>query len=91
MHVDSVYTLLGGFTAWKNEVLYPDLTDETTDEERIANKRRRMLSTFFGGEPGNNSVGRAQKGSSPKSQPHRRPIRPPTKLEKDKPQLRFVC
>jgi len=50
-HYDSVYTLLGGFSGWKEKILYPALNAGATDEEKKDVERRKTLSLFFGGEP----------------------------------------
>lgn len=50
-HFDSVYTLLGGFNGWKEEILYPILKTDALNKEKNYLARRKALSYFFGGEP----------------------------------------
>ncbi len=49
--VERVYTLSGGFAAWRREVMYPLLANDTSSHAREENERRETLSRFFGGVP----------------------------------------
>lgn len=48
---ESVFTLLGGFQGWKNNVLYPTLRHVATSEEKKQFEKREQLSKYFGGSP----------------------------------------
>lgn len=88
-HYDSVYTLLGGFQGWKEEILYPALDAGTTAAEAQTVERRKLLSLFFGGEPSFTSPDSSkrksarQNNSPPKQQP-------PVKVKKEE-ELRYRC
>ncbi len=47
----SVFTLLGGLDAWKNEVLFPVMPQQATPEQRARFDRAAQLARFFGGQP----------------------------------------
>jgi rhodanese-related sulfurtransferase len=47
----SVYTVLGGLDAWKDEVLYPALPAQASALERARFERAAAVARFFGGEP----------------------------------------
>ncbi|MEX1276849.1 MAG: rhodanese-like domain-containing protein [Bacteroidota bacterium] len=86
---DSVYTLLGGFQGWKEEVLYPTLNAGITEAERQDVERRKMLSLFFGGEPSlisqeGSKRESARRNNSPPKQ------KPPVKVKKEE-ELRYRC
>lgn len=46
-----VYMLLGGLTAWKEDVLFPALPAGATPEQVADFQRREAVATFFGGSP----------------------------------------
>jgi len=46
-----VYMLKGGLEEWKDQVLFPVMADNPTSDQRASDERRRVLSTFFGGQP----------------------------------------
>ena len=87
---DSVYTLLGGFQGWKEEILYPALNAGATEAETQDFERRKILSLFFGGEPtvisqeGSKSKSAGQDKSLPKQNP-------PVKVKKEEEKLRYQC
>jgi 3-mercaptopyruvate sulfurtransferase SseA len=89
-HYDSVYTLLGGFNGWKEEILYPALDAGATEVEKQDVKRRKMLSLFFGGEPMVNSQETSKKKSV---RQHQSPQKqnPPVKVKKEEEKLRYQC
>ncbi|MBF8295468.1 MAG: rhodanese protein [Bacteroidetes bacterium] len=87
-HYDSVYTLLGGFSGWKEEILYPTLHAGATEEKKDV-ERRKTLSLFFGGEP----TVISQETSKKKSvRQHQSPQKqnPPVKAKKGE-ELRYQC
>ena len=87
---DSVYTLLGGFQGWKEEILYPTLKAGTTEAETQDVERRKMLSLFFGGEP----TVISQEGSKRKPAGQGKPPpkqNPPVKVKKEEEKLRYQC
>jgi hypothetical protein len=45
-----VYMLKGGLEEWKDQVLFPVLAESPTPDQRASDERRRVLSTFFGGQ-----------------------------------------
>lgn len=45
------YMLLGGLQAWKDEVLFPVLSDDAAPEQVAEFERARFVSEFFGGSP----------------------------------------
>lgn len=47
----SVYILKGGMNAWKNEILYPKLADNATQEEKSEFEKVKQISLHFGGMP----------------------------------------
>jgi rhodanese-related sulfurtransferase len=47
----SVYTLRGGFEAWQDEVLFPELAPNPTPFQARQNERRIALAQHFGGQP----------------------------------------
>lgn len=47
----SVYILSGGFNAWKNEILYPKLLANATEEQKMNFEKLKQVSAFFGGTP----------------------------------------
>lgn len=53
----AVYNLKGGLEGWKDEVLYPVLTDGPALEDRERLERAVALSRFFGGGPRAASAG----------------------------------
>ncbi len=48
---DSVYMLLGGLDAWKDDVLFPTLSAGAGPQERAQFERSAALAEFFGGRP----------------------------------------
>jgi rhodanese-related sulfurtransferase len=47
---DSVYMLLGGLDAWKDDVLFPTLPADAGPQERAQFERSAALAAFFGGQ-----------------------------------------
>jgi hypothetical protein len=47
----SVRTLLDGLDAWKNEVLFPVLPQNASDEDRARFERADAVARFLGGQP----------------------------------------
>jgi rhodanese-related sulfurtransferase len=45
------YILDGGLTAWRDEILFPTLTENPTPFQQERDAKRSALSTFFGGTP----------------------------------------
>lgn len=45
-HAD-VYTLKGGLTAWKEDILFPALSEAASPEERVLFAKRKALSEYF--------------------------------------------
>lgn len=87
---DSVYTLLGGFTGWKEEILYPQLKAGVTNEEMKTFEHRRTLSLFFGGKPKIISHDTSKKKSvQQKKSPQKQ--NPPVKFKKEEEKLRDRC
>jgi rhodanese-related sulfurtransferase len=89
-HFDSVYTLLGGFTGWKEEILSPKLAAGATEAEKQEVELRKMLSMFFGGEPAvtprdTTKNIRAVQNQSPTRQ------HPQSKAKKEEEKLRREC
>ena len=46
-----VYLLRGGLEGWKDEVLFPRISDAPTPEQASAFEKKRNVSKFFGGTP----------------------------------------
>lgn len=46
-----VYTLLEGLAAWKDEVLFPVMPQESTPEQQARFERAAQVARFFGGQP----------------------------------------
>ena len=46
-----VYLLRGGLEGWKDEVLFPRISDAPTPEQAAAFEKKRNVSKFFGGTP----------------------------------------
>ena len=46
-----VYMVFGGLRAWKDEILFPILPADASDEEVATFEERRFVSDFFGGTP----------------------------------------
>ena len=87
---DSIFTLLGGFTGWKNEILYPVIQEGKTKEEREIAERRKNLSRYFGGEP----IIVSKKEASATKRPAIKqavPSTPPIKFLKEEEKLRDQC
>ncbi|MEE8594977.1 MAG: rhodanese-like domain-containing protein [Gemmatimonadota bacterium] len=51
MGFPGVYTVLGGFDAWIDEVLYPAAPSATTPESMAEFERAEAVAAFFGGSP----------------------------------------
>ena len=47
----SVYMLKGGLDEWKDQVVFPVVSDNPTPAERARDERLKSMSTFFGGQP----------------------------------------
>ena len=87
---DSVYTLLGGYNGWKEEIVFPALKPGTSVEEIKSFERRKTLSQFFGGEPTIIS----QEPSKIKSDQGKRSTKKqnsPVKFQKEEEKLRDQC
>jgi rhodanese-related sulfurtransferase len=89
-HYDSVTTLLGGFSGWKGEILYPELKAGATEVEKRNVERRRMLSLFFGGEPIIIPEEMSKKNTIHHNQ-SRQKQKPPVRVRKEEEKLRFQC
>ena len=87
---DSVYTLLGGFTGWKEEILYPTIRSNATEEEKKYFERRKTASLFFGGVSKIISKGSIKKNFSPKTKPLQKQTTP-VKFQKEEEKLRDQC
>ena len=87
---DSVYTLLGGFSGWKEEILYPELKAGVTEVEKKNFERRKTLSLFFGGEPMVISQETSKKKSVRQNQSPQK-HKPPVKVKKEEEKLRSQC
>ncbi|MBI2427288.1 MAG: rhodanese-like domain-containing protein [Ignavibacteriales bacterium] len=48
---DSVFTLLGGLTGWEQEILFPVIRPDASDDERKLLERKKELSIYFEGTP----------------------------------------
>ncbi|MBI3112348.1 MAG: hypothetical protein HYZ01_12345 [Ignavibacteriales bacterium] len=46
----NVYTLKGGLNAWKEDILFPVLSETASPEERVLFAKRKALSEYFGRE-----------------------------------------
>ncbi len=86
---DSVFTLLGGFSGWKKEILYPELNAGATEEELKIIEHRKLISLFFGGEP------KIVSRKSVKKKPDTQKISPqqiqPPQFRKEEEKLRDQC
>lgn len=49
----NVYTLLGGLEEWKDGILFPRLSSDSTAEALKLNDRKKQIALFFGGQPVN--------------------------------------
>ena len=47
----SVYMLKGGLDEWKDQVVFPVVSDNPTPVQRARDERLKSMSTFFGGQP----------------------------------------
>ncbi|MFA5834238.1 MAG: rhodanese-like domain-containing protein [Bacteroidota bacterium] len=89
-YYDSVYTLLGGFAGWKEEILYPTLKIDSTYGGINYIRRRKALSYFFGGEPNILSAETALPKTARQKQQPPNPI-PLIKFQKEEEKLRDQC
>lgn len=87
---DSVYTLLGGFAGWNNEILYPTLLETASNEEKHTFERKKMLSHFFGGEPKIVSLSKVKKKPIQRKQ-HPAQQQSPVNFQKEDDKLRDGC
>lgn len=55
-----VYILLGGLTAWTEDVLFPALPEAATPEDAAEVARLERISAFFGGSPRSGAAAPAQ-------------------------------
>ncbi len=46
-----VYSLKGGLDAWKNEILFPEIPENPSSEEKLVVSKAKRVSFFFGGKP----------------------------------------
>lgn len=46
-----VYILKGGMNAWKDEILYPKLSENSTPQEKTRFEKVKQVSLYFGGSP----------------------------------------
>lgn len=46
-----VYSLKGGLDAWKNEILFPEIPENPSSEEKAVVSKMKRVSFFFGGKP----------------------------------------
>jgi rhodanese-related sulfurtransferase len=79
-----VYTLLGGLEEWKQEVLFPSLSEQSSAEDSLLFEKKKEVSRFFGGMPQSGSQGKELKpamqlpkiempaGSSPAAAPKKK-------------------
>lgn len=47
----TVYVLKGGLDEWKEQVLFPILTENPNDFQRARDERLKSMAAFFGGQP----------------------------------------
>ena len=47
----SVYMLKGGLDEWRDQVVFPVVSDNPTPVQRARDERLKSMSTFFGGQP----------------------------------------
>ena len=47
----SVYMLKGGLDEWRDQVVFPVVSDDPTPVQRARDERLKSMSTFFGGQP----------------------------------------
>ena len=59
------YMLLGGLQAWKDEVLFPTLSEDAGAEQAAEFERVRYVSEFFGGTPRSGVAGADETISAP--------------------------
>lgn len=86
---DSVFTLHGGYSGWKKEILYPELRAGVTEEDMKIFEQRKKLSLFFGGEP-KIILGKSLKKKSGPQKIIPQQIQPP-KFQKEEEKLRDQC
>jgi rhodanese-related sulfurtransferase len=46
-----VYILFGGLEEWRDKILFPNLPDNATEEQKAAFEKTKEVSKFFGGSP----------------------------------------
>lgn len=80
----NVYTLKGGLTAWKEDILFPVLSETASPEERVLFAKRKALSEYFRVETP--AVQRDSTTALPKSRP---PV--PVKIEREREKTRDGC
>jgi hypothetical protein len=81
----NVYTLKGGLTAWKEDVLFRALSELASPEERVLFAKRKALSEYFGiKHPG------AQHDTTVAARRKPRPT-PPVKVEAEREKTRDGC
>lgn len=80
----NVYTLRGGLTAWKEDILFPELSASATPEDRALFAKRKALSEYFGMKP---PVVQRDTNAAP-----RKPrLAPPVKVEAEREKTRDGC
>ena len=80
----NVYTLKGGLNAWKEDILFPVLSETASPEERVLFAKRKALSEYFGRET--SQVGRDTTAALTKP----RPV-PPAKVVLEREKTRDGC
>jgi rhodanese-related sulfurtransferase len=80
----NIYTLKGGFTAWKEDILFPANSKTASPEERVRFARRKALSEYFGVKTPAVENGRSIR--TPKHRPAR-----PVNVEGDREKSRDGC
>jgi rhodanese-related sulfurtransferase len=89
-HFDSIYTLLGGFIGWKEEILYPTLKTDDPSEKKDNFERRKILSLYFGGEPTIILKETVKKKTAQQKQQLLKQV-PPIQFQKEEEKLRDQC
>lgn len=88
-NVQNIYTMHGGLSAWRSEILFPKLLPDATEEERKRFEERSKISLFFGGQP---TIIQEPKPEAPikkKEQSRKKPD--PPRFEKEEEKIRDGC
>lgn len=80
----NVYTLKGGLNAWKEEIVFPVLSETASPEERVLFAKRKALSEYFGRET--STIQRDSSDAPPKPR-----LAPPVKVEPEREKTRDGC